>query len=140
MTIPLHIQIDRHSGLPVYRQLVDQVRFQATAGTLEIGTELPSTRALGLELGVNPMTISKAYGELERLGVIERRPGKPNVVSARLAGTGAADAEDELRRALQPAVVAIRQLGVTTGDALRALEDLLESDDQEPRSPGDPTP
>ena len=135
MITPLHIQIDRHSGVPVYRQLVEQVRFQVVAATLGSGTELPSTRALGLELGVNPMTISKAYGELERLGVIERRPGKPNVVSARTPDAGAAETEDELRRVLLPAVTAIRQLGVETSDAIRALKDLLKSDDQGPSGP-----
>lgn len=130
MPTTLHIQIDRHSGVPVYRQLVDQIRFQAAAGTLEPGTELPSTRALGLELGVNPMTISKAYGELEHMGVIERRPGKPNVVAARTPDAGARDAQDELRRALAPAVTAIRQLGVETDDALSTLKDLLDSGDE----------
>ncbi len=123
----LQIQIDRHSGVPVYRQLVDQVRFQAAAETLAVGAELPSTRALGMELGVNPMTISKAYGELERLGVIERRPGKPNVVAAQKSAADAADSE--LRRALRPAATAIRQLGVPVEDAVNLLRDLLDSDD-----------
>lgn len=126
MPSPLQIQIDRHSGVPVYRQMVDQVRFQAAAGALAVGAELPSTRALGMELGVNPMTISKAYGELERLGVIERRPGKPNVVAAQESGAGVADAE--LRRALGPAAAAIRQLGVPVEDAVNLLRQLLDSD------------
>ncbi len=122
---PLHCQLDRHSGVPVYRQIVDQVRFQVAAGTLKVGAELPSTRALGADHGVNPMTVSRAYTELERLGVIERRPGKPSVVAARASGAQAADEAEELRRALQPAAAAIRQLGVSPEHAIDVLRALL---------------
>jgi GntR family transcriptional regulator len=77
----LLILVDPHSGVPVYRQIVDQVRFQIASGRIAPGDELPSTRALSKRLRVNPMTISKAYGILEDEGVIERRPGLPLVVA-----------------------------------------------------------
>ena len=124
---PLHCHLDRHSGVPVYRQIVDQVRFQIAAGTLEVGTELPSTRAIAAEHGVNPMTVSKAYSELEVLGVIERRPGKSNVVAARTPEARKADHGDQLDRALAPAVAAIRQLGIDPKVAVRTLRKLLEN-------------
>jgi DNA-binding transcriptional MocR family regulator len=60
------IVVDPHSGVPVYRQLMDQIRFHIASGLLKPGDELPSTRALSTELGVNPMTVSKAYSFLER--------------------------------------------------------------------------
>lgn len=123
---PLHCHLDRHSGVPVYRQIVEQVRFQVAAGTLEAGAELPSTRQMAADHGVNPMTISKAYSELERLGVIERRPGKPSVVAARAPEAREADEREELERALGPAVAAIRQLGVDPEEALRVLRQLLK--------------
>lgn len=123
---PLRCQLDRHSGVPVYRQIVDQVRFQVTVGSLTVGAELPSTRVFAAEHGVNPMTVSRAYGELERLGVIDRRPGKPNVVAARTADAREASEADELRRALQPAAAAIRQLGADPQQALDVLRALLD--------------
>ena len=71
--------VDPHSGIPVYRQIVEQIRFQVAGGLLEPGQEIPSTRALSARLGVNPMTVSKAFGLLEQDGVLERRPGRPHV-------------------------------------------------------------
>ena len=76
------IVVDPHSGVPVYRQLMDQVKLHIASGVLEPGDELPSTRVLSSELGVNPMTVSKAYSYLERDGMVERRPGRPLVVKA----------------------------------------------------------
>lgn len=117
--------LDRNSGTPVYRQIVDQIRFQAASGVLAAGSELPSTRALGSAHGVNPMTVSKAYAELERLGVVERRPGRPHVVAARPAAEDAADREAQLERRLEPAVRAARQLGLTDDEALAVFARLL---------------
>jgi len=72
--------VDTHSGIPVYRQLVNQIRFGVASGLLAAGEEIPSTRALSATLGVNPMTVSKAFSLLEEAGVLERRPGRPHVV------------------------------------------------------------
>ena len=125
MAPPFHCSLDRHSGVPVYRQLVEQVRFQVAAGALAEGDELPSTRALSSEHGVNPMTVSKAYAELERLGVIERRPGRPSVVATLAEGAQASEGLDQLRSALAPAVSAARQLAVSTDEAVRVFRELL---------------
>jgi GntR family transcriptional regulator len=70
------IQVNFKSGLPVYLQVVEQVKAAAAAGTLQVGEALPSIRPLAEELRVNRNTIAKAYTELENLGVIETVPGK----------------------------------------------------------------
>src|SRR5262249_45036387 len=69
-------QIDFKAGKPVYRQLVDQVRFAAASGALRPGEPLPSIRPLAEELRLNRNTIAKAYAELESQGIIETIPGK----------------------------------------------------------------
>jgi GntR family transcriptional regulator len=69
------LQIDHHSGVPIYRQVIDQVRHQIMAGHLKEGDQLTSVRDLSLELKVNPMTISKSYSLLEAQGWVERRRG-----------------------------------------------------------------
>lgn len=128
--------LDRHSGTPVYRQIVDQVRFQVASGVLDVGTELPSTRTLAADHGLNPMTVSKAYAELEREGVLERRPGLPHVVAARAAGEVQRDREGELARALEPAVAATRQLELDPLVAVELFARLLEAaggEDPDPR-------
>jgi GntR family transcriptional regulator len=69
-------QINFKSGMPIYLQLVDQVKAAAASGALRPGEALPSIRPLAEELRVNRNTVAKAYSELESLGVIETLPGR----------------------------------------------------------------
>jgi GntR family transcriptional regulator len=69
------LPIDPSSGLPVYRQIMDQVRRMVVAGRLRPGERLPSIRELAIALQLNPLTVGKAYGELERARVVEMRRG-----------------------------------------------------------------
>ena len=69
-------QLNFKSGMPVYLQVVDQVKAAAASGALQSGEPLPSIRPLAEELRVNRNTIAKAYAELESQGVIETIPGK----------------------------------------------------------------
>jgi GntR family transcriptional regulator len=70
------LQINFKSGMPIYLQLVDQIKAAAASGALRPGEALPSIRPLAEELRVNRNTIAKAYSELESLGVIETLPGR----------------------------------------------------------------
>ena len=72
----MRLQINFKSGMPVYLQVVDQVKAAAASGALQAGEALPCIRPLAEELRVNRNTIAKAYSELESLGVIETLPGK----------------------------------------------------------------
>jgi GntR family transcriptional regulator len=123
------IVVDPHSGVPVYRQLMDQIKFHIASGVLAPGDELPSTRSLSAELGVNPMTISKAYSFLEREDVIERRPGRPLVVKGVAKGELTDRRMEQVRQSLAGPVTVVRQLGVTPADALRVFEELLAGAD-----------
>ena len=120
------ITIDVHSGVPAYRQLVDQIRLQVAGGRLQPGDEIPSTRALSAGLGLNPMTISRAYALLEEEGILERRPGLALVVRARSGATTATARSAQFTKALRPLASMARQLGISgkeAGDALRRLID-----------------
>jgi GntR family transcriptional regulator len=124
------IVVDPHSGVPVYRQLMDQIKFHVASGVLKPGDELPSTRGLSAELGVNPMTISKAYSYLEREDVIERRPGRPLVVKAVANG----DLDDrrmaQVRASLAGSVTIVRQLDVEPREAVRLFEKMLDEQEE----------
>ena len=107
---------------------MDQVKFHIASGLLKPGDELPSTRALSSQLGVNPMTISKAYSHLERDGVVKRRPGRPLVVRA-LEENQLKDSKlHQLRESLRPTVTIVNQLGVTKHDALGVFDELLSDE------------
>ena len=119
------IVVDPSSGVPVFRQVMDQVRFHIASGLLRPGDELPPTRSLSAELGVNPMTVSKAYNLLERDGVLVRRPGRPLVVGELDPARLALEKLDRLRASLSEAVRAARQLGVDPAEAVRVFKELL---------------
>jgi GntR family transcriptional regulator len=69
------IEIDNHSGVPIYTQIIEQITQYILSGNITEGTQLENVRSLAARLLVNPMTISKAYNQLERDGLIERRRG-----------------------------------------------------------------
>lgn len=127
--------IDPHRGVPAYRQIVDQVRLLIASGQLLPGDELPSTRSLARQLGINPMTVSKAYGLLEADGLVQHRPGLPLAICALPAESLEAARLEQLRAALEPGVLAARQLGVSPAKALAAFRSLLAA-----ASPGSPPP
>src|SRR5882672_7173502 len=126
------IKIDPHNGVPVYRQILDQVRFQITAGILQPGDQLESVRNLAATLGINSMTVSKAYSLLEKEKLIEHRRGQQLVVAEAHYTKQEASREDHVREALAPAVTVIRQLKVPTGQAVGILREMLreETEDQ----------
>ncbi len=69
------IDIDPRSGVPIYRQIIEQVRRQILTGQMAVGEQLEQVRSLAARLKVNPMTVSKAYGYLELEGLVERQRG-----------------------------------------------------------------
>ena len=136
------LTLDRHSGVPAYRQIMDQIRFLIASGLLTPGDELPSTRALSADLGTNPMTISKAYGQLERDGLLERRPGLSLIVAPSDGSetTRGAEArrEEELRRAMEPAATMAKRLGISRRRATELFGQALDGtpeDEPEGRRP-----
>jgi len=121
------IIVDPHSGVPVYRQLMDQVKFHIATGLLKPGDELPSTRALSAELGVNPMTISKAYSYLEKESVVERRPGRPLVVTNLVSEQVRDTKLDQLRESLASTVRMVKQMDIDHAEAIRIFRDMLDN-------------
>ena len=82
--------LDMHSGVPVYRQLIDQVRGGIASGQLSKGDQLPTVRQLAVDLAINPNTVVRAYRELELGGLLETHQGTGTFISAqKLKGSDA---------------------------------------------------
>jgi len=114
----MFLQIDPGSGVPIYRQIMDGVRYAVAGGTLAAGDRLPSVRDLATTLGVNPTTIQKAYGELEHLAVIETRRGQGTFVAEAPPPVDAAEREAALVREVREWIVR----AVEQGADLAAVE------------------
>lgn len=72
---PFDFRLDHTSGVPVYRQLVDQVQAAIASGRLKTGDQLPTIRGVAVDLAINPNTVSRSYRELEQSGVVETQHG-----------------------------------------------------------------
>lgn len=104
-------------GIPIYRQLVEQVRRMVASGQLAAGTPLPSVRDLAQEHTVHPMTISKAYSQLEAEGLLERNRGKPMTVAAQKKPQSAlAPRLEQIEQQTEHLVLSARQLGLKEKD------------------------
>ena len=128
----MQIHISANDGVPIYQQIVNQVKYLVASGRLAAGEELPPIRVLAERLLVNPNTVARAYRELESAGVVEKR---------RTAGTYVSDAGSPLARRERLKIIAervdallaeARQLGIGVDE----LVELIGDRDQAMQSPG----
>lgn len=127
----MDIHISPHDGVPIYLQIVTQVKYLIAAGRLAPGAELPAIRVLAEQLLVTPNTVARAYRELEVAGVVEKRRTAGTFVAA----AGSPLARRERLRILTGRVDALlaeaRQLGVPTADVIdliRRRDEVLQPD------------
>lgn len=120
------LEIDHHSGVPIYRQIMDQVREQIMAGLLKEGEQLMTVRELAGTLNVNPMTVSKAYSAMEAEGLLERRRGVGLFVARLHAGQKLQAKESALEALLTRAVTTAVQYGISKEDTQQVLEKLFD--------------
>jgi GntR family transcriptional regulator len=89
--------LDYSSGVPVYRQIIDQIRFGIVSGQLKLGEQLPTVRALAVELKVNLNTVSKAYKELEIKDILETQQGAGTFINKTTLVVPEKEREDKLK-------------------------------------------
>jgi GntR family transcriptional regulator len=119
----MDIHISPHDGVPIYLQIVNQVKYLVAAGRLAPGDELPAIRVLAERLEVNPNTVARAYRELEVAGVVEKRS---------TAGTYVSDVGSRLARRERLKIVTeridallaeARQLGIGTDEVIELVRE-----------------
>ena len=119
------------SGIPIYRQLMDQIRRLIAAGQLQAGYELPSVRDVAVEHAVNPMTISKAYALLEAEGLLVRNRGKPmTIATSRRSQQPMSQRLRQVEPLLVQLVSAARQLDIPREDLIALLDKRLRPPDR----------
>jgi GntR family transcriptional regulator len=110
-------------GVPIYLQLVEQVKHAIETGALRVGDQLPSIRPLAEELVINANTVAKAYRELEREGVIELRQGAGAFVTAiARAGSGSAQMFRDAQPVVGKTVEQLRARGLSDEEIRRLFE------------------
>src|SRR6476469_3270239 len=110
------------SGVPIYLQLMEQVKHNIETGALRPGEQLPGIRPLAEELVMNPNTVAKAYRELEHEGVIELRHGAGAFVTAHARGRKLADTLRTAQPVLAAAIERLRARGLSDEEIRRLFE------------------
>ena len=132
----MDITINLADGVPIYRQIINQVKYLVASRLLLPGEELPPIRTLALQLKVTPNTIVKAYGELEISGIIQKRQGSGTFVSE---GRPQPVALRERRRVIEQRIDSLlaeaHQLNFTTDDILRMVRERKAAMDETTAEP-----
>lgn len=118
------LQLDLHSGVPVYRQIIDQVRGGIAAGQLAQGDQLPTVRQLAVDLAINPNTVVRAYRELELGGLLETHQGTGTFISAQRLKRSDAERERQLAQIVADCVSRAGAAGFTIDDLIEELRGL----------------
>ena len=110
------------SGVPIYLQLMEQIKHAIETGALRPGDQLPGIRPLAEELVINPNTVAKVYRELEHEGVIELRHGAGAFVSANARAKKMSDKMKAAQAVVEAAVERLRSRGITDEEIRRLFE------------------
>jgi GntR family transcriptional regulator len=130
----MQIHISTGDGVPIYLQIVNQVRYQVAAGRLAPGEELPPIRVLAERLGINPNTVARAYRELEHAGIVEKRRTAGTYVSAAGSPLARSERVKILTERIDALLAEARQMNIDTDTVvglLRQRDALMEAAAQE---------
>ena len=117
-------QLDLHSGVPVYRQVIDQVRGAIAAGQLAPGDQLPTVRQLAVDLAINPNTVVRAYRELELGGLLETQQGTGTFISTQKIKRAEVERERQLAQIVADCVSRAGAAGFTVDELIKELRGL----------------
>jgi GntR family transcriptional regulator len=120
----MQFHINPGGELPIYRQIMHQVTDAIAGGRIAAGEQLPSHRDLAEQLVIAPLTVKKAYDELERLGLIGTQRGRGTFVTERLPAMEAGDRRERLRDAAQRLLSQAALIGVPYSEVLSLLEEI----------------
>jgi len=125
---PFQFALYLHSGVPVYRQLIDQVRSGIASGSVTAGDQLPTVRQLAVDLAINPNTVMRAYRELELGGLLETHQGTGTFISEKKLEKKSAERERQLVQMAGEFAARAGAAGFSLEDVIDRLQELLPRD------------
>ena len=126
-------RLDAASGVPVYRQLIDQVTGGMAAGSLEAGDQLPTVRQVAVDLSINPNTVVRAYRELEIRGVLETQQGTGTFISRQKVRRDEVERQRQLAQIVTDFVARAGAAGFTVEELVEQLQDRLNETEKKRR-------
>ena len=120
---PFAFRLDEHSGVPVYRQLIDQVLAARAAGVLAGGDQLPTVRQVAVDLAINPNTVARAWREMEIRGIVETQQGTGTFITHQKVEGRELERRHQLDRLVDDFVARAGASGFSIEDLLEQLQD-----------------
>src|SRR4051794_21401834 len=121
---PFRFELDLHSGVPVYRQIIDRVMGGIASGTLRAGDQLPTVRQVAVDLSINPNTVMRAYRELEIRGALETQQGTGTFISNQKVTRDDVERQRQLNQLVGEFVARAGKAGFTVEDLIGQLSEL----------------
>jgi GntR family transcriptional regulator len=122
-------RLDEHSGVPVYRQLIDQVQGAVAAGALAAGDQLPTVRQVAVDLAINPNTVLRAYREMEIRGLLDSQQGTGTFIADRKVEYSKDDRDRKLGQLVGEFVSRAGAAGFTLKQLMKTLRELEPEED-----------
>jgi GntR family transcriptional regulator len=122
-------RLDAHSGVPVYRQLIDQVQAAIASGALRVGVQLPTVRQVAVDLTINPNTVMRAYREMEIRGLLDTEQGTGTFVADKKVEYSKEERNQRLGQLVGEFVSRAGAAGFTLKQLMRVLRELSPDED-----------
>lgn len=122
---PFLFKLDPRSGVPVYRQLIDQVQAGIASGNLTSGEQIPTVRQVAVDLEINPNTVLRAYRELEIRGVLDTQQGTGTFISDRKVPQDDAEHDRQLEQLVSEFVARAGAGGFTVKELMDRLRERI---------------
>ncbi len=120
----LAFRLDAYSGVPVYRQLIDQVQAAIASGALSVGAQLPTVRQVAVDLAINPNTVMRAYREMEIRGLLDTEQGTGTFIADRKVEYSKDERNRQLGQLVGEFVSRAGAAGFTLKQLMQALREL----------------
>jgi len=130
---PIEFRLDDHSGVPVYRQIIDQVLGGVSTGTLRPGDQLPTVRQVAVDLAINPNTVQRAYRELEIRGLLETQQGTGTFISQQKIKRDEAERRRQLSQLAADFIARAGAAGFNIEELLEAIHESVDSESRNKR-------
>ena len=122
----IKFNLDPKVGTPFYRQIIDQIRFGIASGNLSLGEQLPTVRALAVELKVNLNTVAKAYKELEIQNILETQQGTGTFISSTENKISVSERKKKLKEIIREFTTISHSYGITVEELIHELKNDIE--------------
>jgi GntR family transcriptional regulator len=130
---PIEFRLDDHSGVPVYRQIIDQVLGGVATGTLRPGDQLPTVRQVAVDLAINPNTVQRSYRELEIRGLLETQQGTGTFISQQKIKRDEAERRRQLSQLAADFIARAGAAGFNIEELLEAIHESVDSESRNKR-------